>query len=71
MRNYFWQTSTFVLLSIISVLAGFTADGINFKAYTPLLSAKVAVLLSAVVLVVQLPSLILLLVDKKCSKKLE
>lgn len=69
--QYFWESSTFVLLAIISVLAGFTADGINFKAYTPWLSIKAALLLSAVVLVVQLPSLILLLVDKKGSKKLE
>ncbi|VHF04402.1 Uncharacterised protein [Streptococcus pyogenes] len=29
MRNYFWQTSTFVLLSIISVLAGFTDFAIS------------------------------------------
>ena len=69
--QYFWERSTFVLLAIISVLAGFTADGINFKAYTLWLSIKAALLLSAVVLVVQLPSLILLLVDKKRSKNLE
>ncbi|MFS5669577.1 hypothetical protein V2V56_03090 [Streptococcus agalactiae] len=69
MRNYFWQTSTFVLLSIISVLAGFTADGINFQAYTPMLSAKAAVLLSVVVVAVQLPALIMLFIDKERSNE--
>ncbi|MFS9281602.1 hypothetical protein [Streptococcus oralis] len=69
--QYFWESSTFVLLAIISVLAGFTADGINFKAYTPWLSIKAALLLSVVVLVIQLPALIMMLVERKKQEKLE
>ncbi|MCL6222075.1 hypothetical protein ML603_09620 [Streptococcus dysgalactiae subsp. equisimilis] len=65
---YFWVSSIFVLLAIISVLAGFTADGINFKAYSPWLSIKAALLLSAVVLVIQLPSLITMFVERKKQK---
>lgn len=65
---YFWVSSTFVLLAIISVLADFTADGINFKAYSPWLSIKAALLLSAVVLVIQLPSLITMFVERKKQK---
>ena len=69
--QYFWESSTFVLLAIISVLAGFTAAGINFKAYTPWLSIKAALLLSVVVLVIQLPALIMMLVERKKQEKLE
>lgn len=69
--QYFWASSTFVLLAIISVLAGFTADGINFKAYTPWLSIKSALLLSVVVLVIQLPALIMMLVERKKQENLE
>ena len=69
--QYFWESSTFVLLAIISVLAGFTADGINFKAYTPWLSIKAALLLSVVLLVIQLPALIMMLVERKKQEKLE
>ena len=69
--QYFWASSTFVLLAIISVLAGFTAVGINFKAYTPWLSIKAALLLSVVVLVIQLPALIMMLVERKKQENLE
>lgn len=69
--QYFWASSTFVLLAIISLLAGFTADGINFKAYTPWLSIKAALLLSVVVLVIQLPALIMMLVERKKQENLE
>ena len=69
--QYFWASSTFVLLAIISVLAGFTADSINFKAYTPWLSIKAALLLSVVVLVIQLPALIMMLVERKKQENLE
>ena len=69
--QYFWASSTFVLLAIISVLAGFTADCINFKAYTPWLSIKAALLLSVVVLVIQLPALIMMLVERKKQENLE
>ena len=63
--QYFWVSSTFVLLAIISVLAGFTADGINFKAYTPLLSIKATLLFSTVVLVIQLPAMIMMFIERK------
>ncbi|KIS11604.1 hypothetical protein AT48_00647 [Streptococcus equi subsp. zooepidemicus SzAM60] len=67
--QYFWVSSTFVLLAIISVLAGFTADGINFKAYTPWLSIKCALFLSLIVLVLQIPPIFLSLVSRYSSNE--
>ncbi|BAN62419.1 hypothetical protein ANG_1949 [Streptococcus anginosus subsp. whileyi MAS624] len=63
MKNYFWITTSFVLLAIISVLAGFTAKGIDFTAYTPWLSIKCALLLSVAVLLIQLPAIIVMFIE--------
>ncbi|VME54611.1 Uncharacterised protein [Streptococcus pneumoniae] len=52
-QYYFWVSSTFILLAIISVFAGFTAKGIDFTAFTPWLSIKCALALSLMVLFVQ------------------
>ena len=67
-QYYFWVSSTFILLAIISVFAGFTAKGLEFTAFTPWLSIKCALELS---LMVQLPAIIIMFIDKKRSKNLE
>ncbi|MCY7023624.1 hypothetical protein ACVRY0_08545 [Streptococcus intermedius] len=70
-QYYFWVSSTFILLAIISVFAGFTAKGLEFTAFTPWLSIKCALELSLMVLVIQLPAIIIMFIDKKRSKNLE
>ena len=70
-QYYFWVSSTFILLAIISVFAGFTAKGIYFTAFTPWLSIKCALALSLMVLFVQLPAIIIMFINKKCSKNPE
>ncbi|CVO40967.1 TPA: hypothetical protein ACH9CF_001037 [Streptococcus pneumoniae] len=70
-QYYFWVSSTFILLAIISVFAGFTAKGIDFTAFAPWLSIKCALALSLMVLFVQLPAIIIMFINKKCSKNPE
>lgn len=58
MRNYnYWKTSSFVLLTIVSVLSGFLVK-FEVLRYNVFLSIKVAVALAIVTTLVQVPALV-------------
>lgn len=67
--QYFWVSSTFILLAVISVFAGFTAKGLEFTAFTPWLSIKCALALSLMVLVIQLPAIIIIFIENRGQSK--
>jgi len=68
MSNYFWKSATLILLAIMSFFAGFTAKGIDFTCWTPMLSVKFALVCSLVVLLVQVPSIISAFIDYRRAK---
>lgn len=56
LSNY-WKSSTFLLLFLISLFAGFTGK-VQLVHYNPYLSIKAAFLISLIVFIVQLPSIL-------------
>lgn len=61
--NNFWKVSTWTLLLVISLLSGCTAH-ISLVQFTPWLAVKTACILTIIILIVQLPTLLALYINK-------
>lgn len=57
LSNYFWRSSTVLLLFIVSLFAGFTGK-VQLIHYNPYLSAKFGFIVALIIFIIQLPSLL-------------